>query len=277
MPAQLQDIIRRARSKLDEPAYPTLYGSTLSAGPFPRLYTDTELTDWTNDGLRDLARRAEVLITYDSTIQIPAYGENPGLPIPTYPLSLGSPPNNLGNIPITTYSDIIRINRVEFQITGDSSQTYPLEAATQQYLDNIWNIDQLSTMSYPAYWCTRGYPGGTGRNAYVIQVFPNPGQSGQLNIFYYRLPYRLPSPDVYPSAYELPIDCYEGWDDMIVDYVQMQGLIKQRNPDWQAAQAMYEAKVVAIVNVASRMTDQPQYITYDTMVMPWAYDSWGGF
>jgi hypothetical protein len=166
---------------------------------------------------------------------------------------------------------------VEFQVAGDSSQIYPLEPAQPAYLDQIWNIDQLSTMSYPAYWTTHGYPGGVGRNAFVIQVFPNSAQAGNLNIYYYRLPLRILDPVANPASYNLPLDLIEGWDDMIIDYAHMRGLIKARNEDWKIAQAMYEAKVTNIVDQTRQFHNQPQYMSYDTMVMPWAYDSWGGF
>lgn len=263
MPVTLSNVIYRVRSDLDEPAYPTFPGSVPNplSSPQPRFYTDTEITEWVNDALRDISRRAEDLITYDTTIAIPAYGENPALPAPTYPLP----------------TDVLRINRVEFQVGNDSSQVYPLEASTQSYLDNIWNIDQLSTMSYPAYWCTRGYPGGVGRNLFVIQLFPNPAQFGQLNLFYYRLPTRFPDPVINPAAYTQPVDVIEGWDDMIVDFAVMRALIKARNPDWQILQQIYEQKMTNVIDTTRRFHDQAQHLTYDTMIMPWAYDSWGGF
>lgn len=263
MPVTLTNAIYRVRSDLDEPAYPSLPNSSPNPqiSPQSRFYSDTEITEWINDGLRDIARRAEGLRTYDTTISTPAYGENPAAPIPTYPLP----------------SDVLRVNRVEWQVQGDTSQTYPLEAATQQYLDQIWNIDQLSTMSYPAYWCTRGYCGGTGRNAFVIQLFPNPGQNGVLNLFYYRLPTRLTDPVMSPSQYTTTLDLMEGWDDLVVDFAVMRGLIKARNPDWQNRAQMYDAKLTNVIDMTRQTFDQPQYLTYDTMVMPWAYDSWGGF
>ena len=275
MPITLNDAIRRVRSALDEPAYPSLPGSTSDPTLYPqaRFYSDTELTDWVNDGLRDIARRAETLLTRDTTVALPAYGENPSQPPPMYPLNLGPIPTGSP----ATYSDIVRINRVEFQVANDSSQIYPLEPSTRQYLDNIWNIDQLSTMSYPAYWVTAGYPGGVGRSAFQIQVFPNPAQAGQLNIFYYRLPLRITDPVATPANYALNLDIIEGWDDLIVDYSHMRGLIKARNSDWQALQAIYESKVNNIIDQTRHFHDQPAYITYDTMIMPWAYDSWGGF
>ena len=275
MPQTLFDTIRKVRSLLNEPAIPT---STLPSAPGPRFFSDTELTDWINTGLRDVARRAETLITRDTTILIPAYGENPSAPPPTYPLNIGTPPPNLGALPLpATYSDIIRINRVEFQVANDSSQIYPLEAATHQYLDNIWNIDQLSTMSYPAYYCTSGYPGGVGRNAFVIQLFPNSAQAGQLNIFYYRMPVPIADPVANPASYNTLLDIIEGWEDMVVDYALMKGLLKRQDQSWKDIKDMYEAKIENIINQTRQFHDQPQYITYDTMVMPWAYDSWGGF
>jgi len=132
-------------------------------------------------------------------------------------------------------------------------------------------------MSYPAYYTTNGYPGGTGRNAFVIQMFPNSAQAGQLNIFYYRLPLRVQDPVANPANYDTLLDVIDGWDDMIVDYAQMRALIKARSQDWQIAQQMYESKITNVIDQTRQFHDQPQYFSYDTMVMPWAYDSWGGF
>lgn len=267
MPIPLTNAIFRIRSRLDEPAFPSLPNST-PGNPAPRFYTDTEITEWINDGLRDISRRAEDLITYDTSISIPAYGENPSRPVPTYSLNLGN---------VTTSSDIFRINRVEFQVAGDSSQIYPLEASSQSYMDNIWNVDQLSTMSYPSYWVTRGYPGGSGRNAFVIQIFPNASQAGNLNIFYYRNPIRISDPVATPSNYNLPLDLIEGWDDLIVDYGYMQGLIKKRDPQWQIAQSLFESKMINMIDTTRRFNDQAQYMQYDSLMMPWGGDNWGGW
>jgi hypothetical protein len=258
MPVTLSDAIRRIRAKLDEPAYPTLPGSSPNNPP-ARFYSDTEITDWINDGLRDLARRAEFLFTYDTTISIPSYSQNPANPIPTY------------NLP----TDFVRAYRIEFQVSGDSSQTYTLEEASQAYMDQIWNVNQISTRSYPAYYVTRGYVGGTGRNQFVIQLFPQPSQAGVLNIFYYRLPIRIGDPISTPTNYTLTLDCQEGWDDLVIDYGHYQGLIKARNPEWQNIKAEYETKMTNLIDVTRRYTDQPQYMSYDAMLMPWGGSDWG--
>ena len=260
MPITLNNAIYRARSRLNEPAYPTFPNST-PGNPAARFYTDTEITEWVNDGLRDMARRAEYLWTTDSTIQIPAYQENPNLPAPTYPL----------------LNDVIRINRVEFQVQGDSTRIYPLEATTQAYLDNIWTTNQLSTSAYPTFYVTRGYPGGTGRNQFVIQIYPNPAQAGFLNVFYYRMPTRLPDPVANPSVYNTTLDCIEGWDDLVIDYTVMQAMIKQRSPEWQTAQQLYEQKMASIIDQTRRFNDQAAYMQYDGTMMPWGSDAWGGW
>ncbi len=206
-----------------------------------------------------MSRRAEDLITYDTSITIPAYGENPNAPIPTYTLP----------------TDIIRINRVEFQVAGDSSRVYVMEPSTQNQMDNFWAQDQLSTATYPGWWVTRGYPGGSGRNLFVIQLYPQPGQAGQLNLFYYRMPTRLLDPVANPSQYLVTLDILEGWEDLVIDYAYMRALIKARDSRYQDVAQMYEAKVGNIIDQSRRFNDQPQYFQYDSMMLPWGNDFGG--
>lgn len=259
MPITLSNAIYRIRAVLNEPTYPTYPGSTPSTNA-PSLYSDTEITEWINDGLRDIARRAEGLRTYDTSIDIPPYLQNPSQPIPVYTLP----------------TDVLRVNRVEFQVAGDTTQTYPLEQTTPQYLDQMWAANQISTRTYPSYWITRGYCGGTGRNLFVIQIYPQSSQAGILNLWYYRLPIRITDPVATPSNYAVTLDCIEGWDDLIINYAHMQALIKQRSPDWQTAQAIYEAKMNSIIDQTRLVGDQAQYMTWDNPMGWGGWDMWGG-
>jgi hypothetical protein len=111
----------------------------------------------------------------------------------------------------------------------------------------------------------------------LIQIFPNAAQAGQLNLFYYRHPTYITDPVAHPENYDTPLDIIGGWDDLIVDYVHMQGMIKRRDPNWQIAQSMYEAKMGSIIDQTRRFNDAPQYFNYDTMALPWSGDSWGGW
>lgn len=265
----LSDAIYRSRSRLNEPAYPT-YPNSYPNSPPARFYTDTEITEWVNDALRDIARRAEDLHTYDTSITIPAYTQNPNLPPPTYPL-------NLGTQTTTQVSDVLRITRVEYWMNSLSNQIYPMEWQPQSYLDQVWNINQISNMSYPTYWTTKGFPGGTGRNAFVMQVYPQPSQSGLLQIYYYRLPNRISDPVETPANYNIQLDLIEGWDDMVVDYVTAQGLIKRQDPSWQTVMQFYETKMENLIDNTRHISDQLTQLTYDGMAMPWQFDGWGGW
>jgi hypothetical protein len=258
MPQQLIDAIRRVRANIDEPAYPSLPNSTSSSGPFFRMYTDTEITDWLNDGLRDVSRRAEDLLTTDTSIVIQPYVPIPGMSAPTYPLQ----------------TDIIRVYRIEFIPLGAINQTYPLVASNQQQMDQIWGTYQQNPASYPQFWVTRGYPGGTGRNLFSLQVYPVPSQGGTLQIFYYRNPIRIGDPVATPTNYSVPLDIVEGWDDMAVEYATYKALQKARNAEWKDRKSEYEEKVTQMIDVTRQWTDQPQYFSFGTRFMPSWLTEW---
>ena len=257
MPVTLSNAIFRLRSKLNEPAYPTAPNS-VPGNPTPRQFTDTELTEWINDGLRDVARRAEGLITYDTTITISAYVPIPGQAAPTYPLQ----------------TDIIRIQRIEFIPYGAINQVYPLQASTQQQMDQVWGTYQQNPASYPQFWVTRGYPGGSGRNQFLLQVYPVPSQGGTLNVYYYRHPTRLTDPVANTAEYQVTLDIVEGWDDAVIDFAEYKALQKARDPEWKDRKAEYEEKVAQMIDVTRQWTDQPSYMTYGTRFMPSWLTEW---
>ena len=257
MPIMLIDAIRQVRANVNEPAYPTLSGST-PGNPPPRFYTDTEITDWINDGLRDISRRAETLITFDTSIVLPAYTPTPGQSAPLYPLQ----------------SDIIRIQRIEFLST--SGQTYPLQASTPQEMDQIWGTNQSNSSSYPIWWITKGYPGGTGRNQFNLQVYPNPSSGGTLQIYYYRLPIRLADPALNALNYNVTLDIIEGWDDLVVEYATYKAMQKARDDAWKDRKATYEQNVTQMIDVTRKFTDQPSYFSYGARMMPSWLTEWGG-
>jgi hypothetical protein len=251
MPVSLLDAIYRVRAELDEPAYPSLPNSTANpaSSPQARFFTDTELTAWLYQGLRDISRRAEDLITKDQTITIPAWtGSGPT----AWPL--------LG--------DVIRINRVEFVPALQNNQIYRVEPSTQNEMDQIWGTYQQNTSSYPRWYVLLGYPGGSGRNQFLIQLYPVPAQAGTLNVYYYRTPTPLTDPVANPNAYQVTLDIVEGWDDLAVEYAVYKGLQKQRNPEWQARKQEYEMAVAQMIDVTRKFHDQQSYISYGTNMLP---------
>jgi len=258
MPQTLSDAIFRVRSNINEPAYPSLPSGSAANGPFPQFYTDTELTAWINGGLRDISRRAEDLLTFDTSIVIPAYVPAPGQSAPAYPLQ----------------TDVIRIQRIEFVPSGSVNQTYPLVASNQQQMDQIWGTYQQNPASYPQFWVTRGYPGGTGRNLFQLQVYPVPSQGGTLNIIYYRQPIRIGDPVADPTQYQVTLDIVEGWDDLAVDYATYKALQKARVEEWKDRRDEYNDKVEQMINVTRHFTDQPSYFSFGTRFMPSWLTEW---
>lgn len=254
MSITLTDAIRRVRSEIDEPASPTLPNPPANP-PTAGFYTDTEITDWINAGLRDLARRCEVLYTVDQSISIPAFVPSSITPgPPTYAL----------------LSDVVRLHRVEFVPTGSTNQIYRLEASTRNEMDQIWGTYQQNTSSYPRWYVTSGRPGGSTstRDAFTIQLYPCPSQSGTLNIYYYRTPTRIGDPVATNSNYNVVLDVNEGWDDIVVDFAVYKALQKQRAPEWKDRKAEYEEKVEQMVDVTRRYHDQQSFISYGTNMMP---------
>lgn len=237
MPANLADCIRRSRSVLDEPS--------------ARFWTNQEITDWLNDGARDLARKAEDLLVFDTSMQI--------LPsVNTYPLQL----------------DIIRIHRAEF-VPINSTQTYPVRASSQDEMDQIWGTYQLNPASYPSWFVTKGYPGGAGTSLFQIQFYPVPSQAGNVNLYYYKVPARMGNPDLDSTQLARTIDLPEGWDDLLISYVEWRALRKTRDPRWQEAYQIYNEQLDYFLNITRFYHDQQQVIsTASRMMVPQWLTEW---
>lgn len=205
----LATIVTMARERLDEAT--------------ATFWTTTELERWANDGLRDIARRCELLQDRDDITVV------------------------AGTREYTAPSDVIRIHRVELRITGDSS-VYPLEYADFNNMDAVWWNQQAITQGTPIYYTTWGFP-----PTLKIVLYPTPSAGGTLKVFNYRMPATATS----ASEIELPT----GWDDVLVDYIEYCALRKDRDPRWQEAKQLYEQRLSDLYDLTRRWTDQAGHIT----------------
>jgi hypothetical protein len=235
VPVTLNDIIRRTRSKLNEPAYPTAPNSTVN-NPAPHFYTDFELTDWVNDCCRDIARRSEDL---QSISQIPT---TPGLG--AYPAPL----------------DCIRVNRLEFT-PSNSTQVYPIDLKTRAEADQYIGFNPNIQSSYPFISWLWGTPGST-VSALRIYFYPVFAQAGNIACWYYRQPTRLNNPVTIPTDYNQTLDYPEGWDDAIVLYAESMALQKARSPEWQTRMQMYDQMIQYLIDISRQWHDQTKQITF---------------
>lgn len=207
------------------------------------LWTDAELNILLNNAVRDIARRAEVIQSFNTSITALAGTAKYSLP-----------------------TDIVRVHRVEFVPTGQT-QTYPLQASTYVEMDQNWGVNQSWAGAYPQYFVIFGTPGfSSGANKLQIQVWPVPSQGGTLNLFYYRVPTTMAADG---DIAEIP----EGWQDAVVLYAEGEAKRKNRDPSWVECKRMYEEKLSEMLEVTRRYHDQGAFITSGSgsMVPGWLY------
>lgn len=224
----LQATITNCRSQLDE------------LNTVNQYWGDPELITWINDGVRDVARRAEVILIYTS--QMTAV--------------VGEAKYNLPR-------DVIRVHRVEFIPTG-STQIYPVTGSTYDEMDQIWGINPTQQSSYPTTFACWGTPGNM-----TIQFYPVPAASGTFNLFYYRMPTNL---DTDGSDNNLNIEVPSGWDDVITMYVSYRALMKARDPNWQSYKKEYDEQLQYMIDVTRQAHDAGRFVqTFTSSVPGWLY------
>lgn len=223
MTATLSTILTDVRSRLDEVT--------------AKFWSNTELTTWINEGLRDVARRTETLLDYFTNI-------------PLYP--------NVAKYAMPM--DVIRVHRMEFVPVGDYN-VYPIELKTYQEMDQVWGIQPSTQRSYPTFAVLWGFAPNI-----TVQFYPVPSQAGTLNLYYYRLPTTLVNPN---DVAEIP----NGWEDLISLYCEYVALRKDRDGRWQEAKSLYEENLNNMVNVTRQLHDQARSVIVGTQAVPaWLYE-----
>lgn len=204
-----------------------------------RPWSDSDLTRLVNDALKDIARRAEVIQSYSTTLAAVAGQNKYDLP-----------------------TDVIRVHRVEFAVAGS---TYTVKPATHAELDRMWGVNQTTQSSYPSFYTIWGTPGLTTPAASKLQIqfYPSPSQSGTFNIYYYRMPYQFARP---PDTTEKAkvAEYPEGWDDLVTMYVSYHIKRRFRDPTWQEEKVEYEEKMRDMIDVTRIYHDEAQFFTTAT-------------
>lgn len=224
MPVTLNTILTDVRNRLDETT--------------ARFWTDAELTNWINDGLRDISRRTETIQQFYTGLTTTASQAKYHLP-----------------------PDVIRIHRVEYAPAGTSNR-YPVQASTYQEMDQIWGINQLTqTMSYSYAYVLWGFPPNL-----IMQLYPVPASSGDtVNIFYYRLPNKLVNTT---DIAEIP----EGWQDLVSLYCEYVARRKDKDDGWKEAKQLYDETLANMYDMTRQWHDQARAMTIGYNAVPeWLY------
>ena len=208
------------------------------------FWTDIELRRWVNAAIRDIARRTETIAVKGTIAIVAGTGE---YDMPTA---------------------MQRVHKMEFVPTGQN-QTYPVQIASRQEMDPIWGLNQGQSGAYPSFAVLWGYTGGA--TSLKLQLFPVPSQAGTLNVYYYQIPANLATDG---TADNTTLTLPEGWEQLVVSYVEYRARRKDRDPTWQEAKAEYEQEVTRMSEMLRHLHDQQQYITTPSGVgIPsWLYD-----
>lgn len=193
-------------------------------------WPDSVLNYWINEGMRNVARAAEDILSFNTSISCVAGQGIYALPI-----------------------DVVRLHRVQYQATGDVNQ-YRLQASSYDEMDQVWAINQTIQSSYPLFFVIWGMPASQSADTLLnMQVFPVPAANGTFQIFYYRLPATLVGDgDI--------AEIHGGWDDLIIAYCEYKAKRRDRDPDWQAAKQEYDEKLVTLIDKSRFIHDDQQFI-----------------
>lgn len=223
MPKTLGTLLTQVRDRLDEAT--------------ARQWTDAQLRAWINEGARDLARKCEVLQDRDDIAVV------------------------AGTREYTLPTDLIRVYRVEYRITGDDS-VYPLDYKDFNNMDGIWWTHQDISENTPRYYTMWGFP-----PTLKIILYPTPAQAGTLKVFNYRLPAELATNGTADAS---NIEVPEGWSDVIVDFCEYMALRKDADPRWTEAKALYSEHIEDLFATSRRWTDQSgEFSVMSGPIPPW--------
>ena len=199
-----------------------------------RAWRDLELTRWINEGCKEIAKATESL-QESTTITVTSGTRSYDLP-----------------------DNMIRVTRIDF--TPDATnRPVALEYKSFQNPEAVqWAGD---TEGMPYCYTTWGRPGSV-----QLVLYPSPAYDGDLDLYYYRLP--IPP----PTAAD-PLDIPEGWENTVYLYAEYVALRRDRQPEWQAAKALFDESLGALYDMTRRHSDQTDSMSIPgPMVNAWLYE-----
>jgi hypothetical protein len=170
-------------------------------------WSQANLRRWFNDGLRDLARTTRHFKS-QATVAVTS-----------------------GVAEYTLASNIIA---VEHAYHDDGTTKRPLIAKHWESMDQVWGYHQDIARGYPQFFATWGYSPNL-----KIRLYPVPQTTGHnVRLLTSILPTEMPTSGDDSTEVDVP----PAWVDLLVDYARYSAFLRDRDPGWQQALQMYEAK-----------------------------------
>lgn len=214
MPTTLAELRTDLRARLDEAT--------------PTFWDDVDLDRWLNEGVREVARRTEALLTNEN-INIVVGAADYILP-----------------------DDVIRVYRVEYR--PDTTRVHPLEYRELHSLDNVWGVYR-GQQAEPRFFTLWGVT-----PTLTMTVYPTPDRSvtNGFKLFYYRMPAAMTTGT---STVDLP----EGWQELPVLYAEYVALRKDKQREWQEAKGEFERAVSEMSLLTNRLSNQVGHYAGESM------------
>jgi hypothetical protein len=208
-----------------------------------RQFQDQDLREWLNEAARDIARKTECLQERTAIAGV------------------------VGTAEYTLPATAIRVFRVEF--TPTSERTRALEYVDVKNMDGFGWEQRDRTQSYPSVFTVWG----SGSTLKLI-AFPSPGTAGSFTIWYYRLPTDLAEETNEDGGEDLELP--QGWDDIVLDYVEYRALRKDRDQRWTESKALYDENLSTMYDNTRRWVESSGVISPDHGSLPYWLTSFGG-
>ena len=246
-------------------------------------WTDTELQNWLNEGVKDIAIRTECcmyraeVIVDDGVylINFPSWNTSDAINV------IEEDGNTVGTVS-STGPQVIRIARCEWvddttenftalsaALVSDAlgntydvdKQVYPLEYRSLSSMDAIRGTGQQTIEGIPNTYSLWGQSGNI-----KIVLYPKPSTTGHLRVYFYAIPEAM---DGDSDTTKLPV----GWENLVLDYAQYKAQLRDSNGNWQAAKQEYEMHIGMYTAQFKRLTTHNEPIETDAF---WhEFDEWG--
>ena len=217
MSADLTVALSNVRSLIDEPV--------------AQFWSDTELTNWINQGCQEIQREVE-------------WAQKQGTVAATAGVQMYNAPQ-----------DLLRIHRLEFVPTNNSNYTYSLEFRGYNEMDAAWGNLKTLPSAYPEFFTLWKNPNDSAPNVGLqIILYPVPQVAGTLNVYYLRT--------IAPvaSGGDL-VDCLPGWEDTVYNFTAYRALRKDADPRWRDFQTDFNMQIEQMKTVSRTYTDQGNWFS----------------
>ena len=101
-------------------------------------------------------------------------------------------------------------------------------------------------------YTTWGQPGSVASD-FDLEVYPAPSDAGTFTVYYYSRPADLA---IDGTDHDTELTLPAGWHDLVVDYVEMRAMRKDRDDRWREAQEWYNQNLLGLIEASIRYSDQ---------------------